>query len=134
MLVAAHGNSLRALVKHLDGISDDDIAELNLPTGVPILYEMGPDMMPLAARPLAERYLGDADAARRRPRRSRQARPADRSDASVLIHTASSPSSPVRIRMIEASGDVQILPSPILSVPAAAMASFATGDGRGTSC
>ncbi len=39
-LVAAHGNSLRALVKHLDGISDDDIAELNIPTGIPLRYEL----------------------------------------------------------------------------------------------
>ena len=64
VLVVAHGNSLRALIKHLDGISDTDIAEVNLPTGVPILYELGPDMMPIAARPLEQRYLGDADAAR----------------------------------------------------------------------
>ena len=47
VLVAAHGNSLRALVKHLDGISDDDIAELNLPTGVPIRYELGDDFLPV---------------------------------------------------------------------------------------
>jgi 2,3-bisphosphoglycerate-dependent phosphoglycerate mutase len=46
VLVAAHGNSLRALVKHLDGIGDDDVAELNLPTGVPLLYELGRDFRP----------------------------------------------------------------------------------------
>ena len=46
VLVAAHGNSLRALVKHLDGVSDDDIAEINLPTGVPMLYELGDDFRP----------------------------------------------------------------------------------------
>jgi 2,3-bisphosphoglycerate-dependent phosphoglycerate mutase len=46
VLVGAHGNSLRALVKHLDGISDADIAGLNIPTGVPLLYELGPDMRP----------------------------------------------------------------------------------------
>ena len=46
VLVAAHGNSLRALVKHLDGISDDDIAELNIPTGIPLVYELGDDFMP----------------------------------------------------------------------------------------
>jgi 2,3-bisphosphoglycerate-dependent phosphoglycerate mutase len=40
VLVTAHGNSLRALVKHLDGISDDDIAELNIPTGIPLVYEL----------------------------------------------------------------------------------------------
>ncbi len=48
VLVAAHGNSLRALVKHLDGISDDDIAGLNIPTGIPLLYTLGDDFMPTA--------------------------------------------------------------------------------------
>jgi len=43
VLIAAHGNSLRALVKHLDGISDDDIAALNLPTGIPLVYELDDD-------------------------------------------------------------------------------------------
>ncbi|PPL19699.1 MULTISPECIES: phosphoglyceromutase [Microterricola] len=47
VLVTAHGNSLRALVKHLDGISDDDIAELNIPTGIPLVYKLGEDLMPL---------------------------------------------------------------------------------------
>src|SRR5690606_34908652 len=46
VLVAAHGNSLRALVKHLDGISDDEIAHLNIPTGIPLVYELGDDFMP----------------------------------------------------------------------------------------
>lgn len=46
VLVTAHGNSLRALVKHLEGISDDDIAELNIPTGIPLVYELGDDFMP----------------------------------------------------------------------------------------
>ena len=46
VLVTAHGNSLRALVKHLDGISDDDIAGLNIPTGMPLLYRLGDDFMP----------------------------------------------------------------------------------------
>ncbi|GAA1060244.1 phosphoglyceromutase [Agromyces bracchium] len=46
VLVTAHGNSLRALVKHLDGISDDEIAELNIPTGIPLVYELGDDFMP----------------------------------------------------------------------------------------
>lgn len=46
VLVAAHGNSLRALVKHLDGISDDAIAGLNIPTGIPLVYELGDDFMP----------------------------------------------------------------------------------------
>ncbi|GAA1056162.1 2,3-bisphosphoglycerate-dependent phosphoglycerate mutase [Agromyces luteolus] len=46
VLVTAHGNSLRALVKHLDGISDEEIAELNIPTGIPLVYELGEDFMP----------------------------------------------------------------------------------------
>ena len=62
VLVVAHGNSLRALVKHLDGISDTDIASLNIPTGVPLVYEMGPDHTPAAALPIEERYLGDPEA------------------------------------------------------------------------
>jgi 2,3-bisphosphoglycerate-dependent phosphoglycerate mutase len=47
VLVTAHGNSLRALVKHLDGISDDDIAELNIPTGIPLVYELDDDFKPI---------------------------------------------------------------------------------------
>ncbi len=58
VLVTAHGNSLRALVKHLDGISDEDIADLNIPTGIPLLYELGEDFMPAAP----SRYL-DPEAA-----------------------------------------------------------------------
>ena len=49
VLVAAHGNSIRALVKHLDGISDDDIAGLNIPTGMPLVYRLGDDFMPTGA-------------------------------------------------------------------------------------
>ena len=47
VLVTAHGNSLRALVKHLDGISDEDIAELNIPTGIPLVYQLDENFMPL---------------------------------------------------------------------------------------
>jgi 2,3-bisphosphoglycerate-dependent phosphoglycerate mutase len=47
VLIAAHGNSLRALVKHLDDISDEDIAGLNIPTGIPLLYELDDDFEPL---------------------------------------------------------------------------------------
>ncbi|MEO7556418.1 MAG: 2,3-bisphosphoglycerate-dependent phosphoglycerate mutase [Acidimicrobiales bacterium] len=65
-LVAAHGNSLRALVKHLDGIADDDIAALNIPTGNPLVYDLDDDLRPVphpdAAAPLSGRYL-DPDAA-----------------------------------------------------------------------
>ena len=46
VLVVSHGNTLRALVKHLDRISDEQIAELNIPTGIPLAYELGPDMRP----------------------------------------------------------------------------------------
>ncbi|MGH3630984.1 MAG: phosphoglyceromutase [Sciscionella sp.] len=49
VLVAAHGNSLRALVKHLDGISEDDIAGLNIPTGIPLRYDLDTDLKPLTA-------------------------------------------------------------------------------------
>ena len=49
VIVTAHGNSLRALVKHLDGISDEEIAELNIPTGIPLVYELGDDFMPTEA-------------------------------------------------------------------------------------
>ncbi|OIV37780.1 phosphoglyceromutase [Mangrovactinospora gilvigrisea] len=59
VLVAAHGNSLRALVKHLDGISDEAIAGLNIPTGIPLLYELDADLKPLTK---GGRYL-DPDAA-----------------------------------------------------------------------
>ena len=47
MLVTAHGNSLRALVMHLDGISESDIAELNIPTGIPLLYNLDADFKPV---------------------------------------------------------------------------------------
>lgn len=47
VLIAAHGNSIRALVKHLDGISDSDIAGLNIPTGIPLLYELDENLKPL---------------------------------------------------------------------------------------
>ncbi|HEX2807353.1 MAG TPA: phosphoglyceromutase [Kineosporiaceae bacterium] len=60
VLVAAHGNSLRALVKHLDGISDEAIAGLNIPTGIPLLYELDDDLVPLTR---GGRYLDPAAAA-----------------------------------------------------------------------
>ncbi len=61
VLVGAHGNSLRAMVKRLDGISDDDIVELNIPTGEPLVYELGEDLRPLEALPVEERYLRSAE-------------------------------------------------------------------------
>ena len=61
VLVGAHGNSLRALVKVLDGISDDDIVGLNIPTGEPLVYELGDDLRPIEALPVEERYLRSAE-------------------------------------------------------------------------
>jgi len=57
VIIAAHGNSLRALVKYLDGISDQDIVGLNIPTGVPLVYELDEQL-----KPLGHSYLGDPDA------------------------------------------------------------------------
>ena len=57
VLIVAHGNSLRALVKHLDGVSDAQITGLNIPTGVPLLYELDESL-----KPITSRFLGDPDA------------------------------------------------------------------------
>ncbi len=57
VLIGAHGNSLRALVKHLDGISEADIVDLNIPTGEPLVYELDGDLRPAEAKPVEERYL-----------------------------------------------------------------------------
>lgn len=56
VIIAAHGNSLRALVKYLDNISDDDIVGLNIPTGVPLVYELNSDL-----KPIKHYYLGDEE-------------------------------------------------------------------------
>ena len=61
VLIAAHGNSLRALVKHLDELTEDEVVELNIPTGEPLVYELGPDMHPAERKPVIERYLRSAD-------------------------------------------------------------------------
>jgi len=55
VLVAAHGNSLRALLKYLDGISEEEIVKVNVPTGIPLVYELDADL-----KPLKRYYLGDA--------------------------------------------------------------------------
>lgn len=60
VLIAAHGNSLRALVKYLDDVPESEIVELNIPTGVPLVYELDDDL-----RPRSHRYLGDPEAVRR---------------------------------------------------------------------
>lgn len=60
VLIVAHGNSLRALVKHLDGVSDEEITGLNIPTGIPLVYTLDAQL-----RPLGHAYLGDPEAAKR---------------------------------------------------------------------
>ncbi len=60
VIIAAHGNSLRALVKYLDGISDGDIIGLNIPTGIPLVYELNDDL-----KPQRHYYLGDEEAVRK---------------------------------------------------------------------
>lgn len=57
VLITAHGNSLRALIKHLDGVSDKDIVGVNVPTGVPLVYELNEDL-----KPIRSYYLGDQEA------------------------------------------------------------------------
>ncbi|HEV7915250.1 MAG TPA: 2,3-bisphosphoglycerate-dependent phosphoglycerate mutase, partial [Albitalea sp.] len=58
VLIAAHGNSIRALVKYLDNIADDDIVGVNIPNGIPLVYELDADL-----KPIRSYYLGDAEAA-----------------------------------------------------------------------
>lgn len=60
VIIAAHGNSLRALVKYLDNISDDEIVELNIPTGVPLVYDLDQDL-----KPIRHYYLGDPEEIRK---------------------------------------------------------------------
>jgi 2,3-bisphosphoglycerate-dependent phosphoglycerate mutase len=60
VVIVAHGNSLRALVKYLDHVSDEAIVETNIPTGIPLVYQLNDDL-----RPVSKFYLGDPDAARR---------------------------------------------------------------------
>jgi len=60
VLIAAHGNSLRALVKHLEGMSEEEVVGLNLPTGIPLVYDLGEDF-----RVLGKRSLGDPDRIRK---------------------------------------------------------------------
>jgi 2,3-bisphosphoglycerate-dependent phosphoglycerate mutase len=60
VLIAAHGNSLRALVKYLDNIPDADIVGLNIPTGIPLVYELTDDL-----KPIRSYYLGDPEAVKK---------------------------------------------------------------------
>jgi 2,3-bisphosphoglycerate-dependent phosphoglycerate mutase len=60
VLIAAHGNSLRALVKYLDNVSDEDIVGLNIPTGIPLVYELDDDL-----KPIRHFFLGDPEAVKR---------------------------------------------------------------------
>ena len=57
VLIAAHGNSLRALIKYLDGVSEEEIIGMNVPTGMPLVYELDADL-----KPLNRQYLGDPEA------------------------------------------------------------------------
>jgi hypothetical protein len=57
LVIAAHGNSIRALVKYLDGIADDDIVGVNIPNGIPLVYELDAEL-----KPIRSYYLGDAEA------------------------------------------------------------------------
>ena len=57
-MLAAHGNSIRALIKYLDNISDDDIVGVNIPNGIPLVYELDENL-----KPIRHYYLGDAEAA-----------------------------------------------------------------------
>uniref|UniRef100_A0A7S2V316 Phosphoglycerate mutase n=1 Tax=Fibrocapsa japonica TaxID=94617 RepID=A0A7S2V316_9STRA len=70
VLIAAHGNTLRALVKHLDGIAENEICELNIPTGTPLVYDLDENLKPIPhadrIEPLNGRYLGDQEAIRAR--------------------------------------------------------------------
>jgi 2,3-bisphosphoglycerate-dependent phosphoglycerate mutase len=61
VLIAAHGNSLRGLVKHLDGISDDAVVKVEMPTGIPLVYELDASL-----KPVKHYFLGDPDELARR--------------------------------------------------------------------
>ena len=60
LIIAAHGNSLRALIKYLDGVSEKDIVEMNVPTGIPLVYTLDENL-----RPISSKYLGDPEAAKK---------------------------------------------------------------------
>ena len=60
VIIAAHGNSLRALVKYLDDVSDNDIVSLNIPTGLPLVYELSDDL-----KPIKSYYIGDPEEVRK---------------------------------------------------------------------
>ena len=60
MLIAAHGNSLRAMVKYLDNVSDEEIPELNIPTGIPLVYELNADL-----KPITHYYLANEETVRK---------------------------------------------------------------------
>lgn len=70
LLIAAHGNTLRALVKYLDNISKEEICDLNIPTGIPLVYELDENMKPIkhpdAIPPLSGHYLGNQEEVRER--------------------------------------------------------------------
>jgi 2,3-bisphosphoglycerate-dependent phosphoglycerate mutase len=111
VLLAAHGNSLRALVKHLDSIGDDEIAGLNLPTGVPLVYELDQNLRPIRALDpgfgVSGTYLDEEAAATSIGRVSARGWPARRCLRVVVRHarlTARHPSRAAELRMCEKPG------------------------------
>ena len=82
VIIAAHGNTLRALVKYLDNVSDTEIVELNIPTGIPLVYELDDNL-----RPIRHRYLGTGEVARsrRKCRRQRRKKKADHASAQPAL-------------------------------------------------
>ena len=99
VLIAAHGNSLRALVKHLDGISDQDIVELNIPTGIPLLYELDDNLSPIR-----HRYLGDPEAAYQAFETTLRA-----------IEEHASANDPLRIELLSIAGDEHLARGELLA-------------------
>jgi 2,3-bisphosphoglycerate-dependent phosphoglycerate mutase len=131
VLIAAHGNSLRALVKYLDDIDEQTIVELNIPTGIPLVYELDDEL-----RPLRHYYLGDAAAAAaaaarvaaqaskklKSPARSRAGLPSSQFRALTSSFFLTRPVPPFRPRQYEAtagSGDRWRSPRTSVSAPAA---------------
>ncbi len=100
VVVTAHGNSLRALVKDLDNVSNEDIVELNIPTGIPLVYELDADL-----KPIRSEYLGDPEAAKKAAEAvARQAGTGARRPGTALVqlagrHTVTQPDCHPRFRL-----------------------------------
>ena len=115
VLIAAHGNSLRALVKHLDGISDDEISELNIPTGVPLVYDLDDDFHPAEDKPVASGTWATPRPSPPRPR-PWPSRPADPTGASG--------------RQLVMKGPIRSLGRPMMAVELAVARQVALDDDR----